>query len=208
MEILYLKVLKGENNITNLTEDPIPYRSSLTGSITDAYAELVTSRISQGWTACLVTFTFKRIPGPTASVRNRMLAGVSGFYSKILTRIVRRPRSSCSIDYLPLLIGSLDVPVHKQTKTSLRNWTVNGGLHAHAVLVIPPLSRLTGSVEVHIDRNAAIYRGREIDRLDVRLIADAADHERVLRYVLKAPLNGRLDTDESLIILPRARSEL
>jgi hypothetical protein len=36
----------------------------------------------------------------------------------------------------------------------------------------------------------------------------SGDHERVVDYVLKTVLNGRLSYDEAVLVLPRSRGEL
>ena len=43
-------------------------------------------------------------------------------------------------------------------------------------------------------------------RIDVRPVV--GDHERVVDYVLKTVLNGRLSYDEAVLVLPRSRDEL
>jgi hypothetical protein len=48
--------------------------------------------------------------------------------------------------------------------------------------------------------------GSSIQRIDVRPVV--GDHGRVVDYVLKTVLNGRLSYDEAVLVLPRSRAEL
>jgi hypothetical protein len=84
----------------------------------------------------------------------------------------------------------------------------NGGLHFHALVLVPPLSRLKGSLPDHFDGNRDLYAGSggSVQRIDVRAVVE--HYERVVDYVLKAVLNGRLSYDDAVLVLPRARGEL
>jgi hypothetical protein len=49
-------------------------------------------------------------------------------------------------------------------------------------------------------------RSRRVAAIDVRPVV--GDHGRVVDYVLKTVLNGRLSYDEAVLVLPRSRGEL
>jgi hypothetical protein len=53
-----------------------------------------------------------------------------------------------------------------------------------------------------------MYLGKQrlIEKLDVRRVADR--YERVVDYVFKTVLRGRISYDEGILLLPRARQEL
>jgi hypothetical protein len=67
---------------------------------------------------------------------------------------------------------------------------------------------LKESLADHFEGNWNLYAGsgKSIRRIDVRPVVEG--HERVVDYVLKTVLNGRLSYDEAVIVLPRAREEL
>jgi hypothetical protein len=128
-------------------------------------------------------------------------------YSTLLTRVHRKPRTA-STDELLVLIGAVDLPVYKRDKASGPMVLCNGGLHVHALMLMPPASRLKGSLPDHFrdKRNLYAGSGSSIQRIDVRRVVE--NHERVVDYVLKTVLNGRLSYDEAVLVLPRSRDEL
>jgi len=128
-------------------------------------------------------------------------------YSTLLTRVHRKPRTA-STDELPVLIGAMDLPVYKRDKASGPMVLCNGGLHVHALMLMPPTSRLKQSLTDHFREKQELYvgSGRPAMRIDVRSVV--SDHGRVVDYVLKTVLNGRFSYDEALLVLPRSRGEL
>jgi hypothetical protein len=84
----------------------------------------------------------------------------------------------------------------------------NGGLRVHALLLVPPASRLKSSLADHFLENPELYAGpgKSIQRINVRPVV--SDHGRVVDYVLETVLSGRLSYDEAVIVLPKSRGEL
>ena len=132
---------------------------------------------------------------------------VQRVYSTLLTRVHRKPRTA-STDEFPVLVGALDLPVYRRDRTSGPMVLCNGGLHVHALMMMSPTSRLKESLADHFQKNRDLYAGsgRSVQRIHVRPVVD--DHERVVDYVLKTVLNGRLSYDEAVLVLPRSRGEL
>jgi hypothetical protein len=184
-----------------------PIGSQAKATLVDGYAQLVTDRVRAGWSCNLVTFLFSQLPGTRSSIISRMKDEVLRIYSTLLTRVHRKPRTA-STDELPVLIGAMDLPVYKRDKASDPMVLCNGGLHVHALLLIPPINRLKGSLTDHFREKQEVYvaSGRSIQQIDVRPVVE--DHKRVVDYVLKTVLNGRLSYDEAVLLLPRSRGEL
>jgi hypothetical protein len=184
-----------------------PIGSQTKADLVDGYTQLVTDRVRAGWSCSLVTFLFSQLPGPRTAVINHMKDEVHRIYSTLLTRVHRKPRTA-STDELPVLIGAMDLPVYKHNKASGPMVLCNGGLHVHALLLMPPVSRLKGSLANHFREKQDLYvgSGRSTQRIHVRPIV--SDHGRVVDYVLKTVLNGRLSYDEAVLVLPRSRGEL
>jgi hypothetical protein len=128
-------------------------------------------------------------------------------YSTLLTRVHRKPRTAYT-DELPVLIGAMDLPVYKRVRASGPMVLCNGGLHVHALMLMPATTRLKSSLADHFREKQEQYvgSGRAALRIDVRPVVE--DHTRVVDYVLKTVLNGRLSYDEAVLVLPRSRGEL
>jgi hypothetical protein len=173
----------------------------------EGYTQLVLDRVDNGWTCHLLTALFSQLPGPRSAVIHRMMDELHRVYSTFLTRIHRKPRTA-SPDELPILIGAADLPVNKRNRDSSPIVLCNDGLHFHSLLLVPPATRLGIPVEEHFRTNQVMYLGKQrlIEKLDVRRVADR--YERVVDYVFKTVLRGRISYDEGILLLPRARQEL
>jgi hypothetical protein len=103
---------------------------------------------------------------------------------------------------------AMDLQVYKHNKASGPMVVCNDGLHVHALLPVPPASRLKGSVADHFRDNRELYvgPGKPVVRIDVQPVIE--NHGLVVDYVLKTVLNGRLSYDEAVLVLPRSRDEL
>jgi hypothetical protein len=175
--------------------------------IIDGYADLIDQRIKAGFHPYLATFMFARLHGNRAAMIVQMRAEIERVYSTLLTRVVRRPLSPRSVGSLPILIGAPDEPGTRRAKLTIADVTLNDGLHFHGVLVVPPRSRLTTSVEQHFRDQQRLYVGdrTRLDRLHVVPVDQNLDD--VVRYALKGLARGRLPYD-SIVVLPRSLSEL
>jgi hypothetical protein len=184
-----------------------PFGSQAKANLVDGYTQLVTDRVRVGWSCHLVTILFSQLPGTRSTIIGYMRDEVQRLYSTLLTRVHRKPRTA-STDELPVLIGVMDLPVHKRDRASGPMVNCNGGLHVHAPMLIPPASRLKESLADHFRDKRELYAGsgRSVQRIHVEPVV--GDHERVVDYVLKTVLNGRLTYDEAVLVLPRSRGEL
>jgi hypothetical protein len=175
--------------------------------LVDGYTQLVMDRVNNGWSCHLMTFSFSQLPGPRGAVIQAMMDELHRVYSTFLTRTTRKPRTA-SPDELPILIGTADLQVYKRDRKSSPLVLCNGGLHFHALLLAPPETRLGLPVDRHFRDHQDMYLGKRrlIRTLDVRPVTQT--HERVVDYVFKTILRGRVPYDEGVLILPRARDEL
>jgi hypothetical protein len=137
----------------------------------------------------------------------RMKDEVERIYSNLVTRIHRNPLRTTATA-LPLLIGAADLPVYKSDRSSAPLVTRNGGLHCHFLLLVPPVSRLKESIQDHFTSKQDLYRGSQnlIQRIHIEPVTETP--ERVVDYLFKTIARNRLSYDDSLLLLPRASSEL
>ncbi len=175
--------------------------------LVEGFTRMVTDRVDDGWSSHFLTFLFSQLPGPRSAVIQSMKDELYRVYSTFLTRTHRKPRTASS-DELPFLIGAADLPVYKRDRESSPLVLCNGGLHFHAVLLVPPDTRLDVPVDEHFRAHESLYLGkrRSLATLDVRPVTE--DHERVVDYVFKTVLRGRVSYDDGVLVLPRARDEL
>jgi hypothetical protein len=170
------------------------------------YSELVADRVRDGWTCHLVTILFSQLPGPQRAVIHQMADEVLRIYNTLLTWVHRKPRKVAT-EELALVVGAFDLPVYKRDRSSAPIILCNGGLHFHALVLLPPWSRLKGSLVDHFKEKSNVYAGPGGSvRIHVRPVT--GDHDRVVDYVFKTVRKGRLAYDDAVLVLPRARSEL
>jgi hypothetical protein len=173
----------------------------------DGYTQMVTDRVKDGWSCHLMTFPFGQFPGPRGAVIQAMKDELQRVYSTFVTRTNRKPRTA-SPDELPVLIGAADLQVYKRDPTSSPLIVCNGGLHFHCLLLVPPDTRLDVPVEEHFRDCQDMYLGKRrlITKLDVRPVTETYD--RVVDYVFKTILRGRVSYDDGVLLLPRTSDEL
>ncbi len=164
----------------------------------EGYSSFAQTFVDEGWRAYLFTFLFRPLGG-----RNRiaqMNNELERVYSTFLTRAVRKPLSQYHKDRLSVFIVAPDFPVKKDQKQQLNDLALNGGFHAHGIMLMPPKSRLKGSLVSHFSENKHLYESNRLLRLDVRAI-DSNLHY-VTDYVFKSVKHRKFDFDD-VLILPR-----
>ena len=131
-------ISRGKWSTTSNTDqtDQHQFQQTLNG-----YTQLVTDRIKQGWSSYLVTILFQQLPGSRPTIISRMNQEIQRVYATLITRVHRKPRTATA-DELPVLIGAVDLPVYKSDPSSAPLVRCNGGLHFHALILIPDGSRM------------------------------------------------------------------
>jgi hypothetical protein len=154
-----------------------------------------------------MTLSFFQLPGPRGAIIQAMKDELQRVYSTFVTRTIRKPRTASS-DELPILIGVADLRVYKRDPKSSPLVLCNGGLHFHGLLIVPPETRLGLPVEEHFRDYQDMYLGKRrlIQEVDIRPVTET--HKRMVDYVFKTILRGRVSYDEGILLLPRARDEL
>ena len=144
--------------------------------LVQGYTEMVTDRIDKGWTCNLVTFLFSQLPGKRSAIVGQMKDEIQRVYSTLVTRVHRKPRTA-SPDELPVMIAAADLPVYKRDPTSSPTVLCNGGLHFHAVLLVPPRTRMADFVTEHFRSSEELYRGRRRAITAIHVEPVTGDHE-------------------------------
>ncbi len=159
----------------------------------------------EGFDPFLLTFKFRHIPGSPLSVQKAMREEVERVYGASLTRIFRRPNSAANRPRQPRWIACPDYPVGKGVKSSLRDVTINGGRHVHAIAMVPHESRLQERFDLHLLANNATYVRAPLLDLQAEPVRSRLGY--VTGYGMKQLGQGRVDSDQ-IIILPRTLCEM
>lgn len=178
----------------------------------ESLAKMMHEISEDGWSLDLLTIMPKKVSRDKRLISPLVHVPVTRTYSRLVTRVVRRPRSTFGLERkpLPVLVGAADLPFPKRRIGGVGiDPNVDGGLHFHGLLALPPRSRLGDqSARDHFAKNDQLYRrGGGIERIDVQPV-HPSDASRVMRYCLKAICRRALDLDEAILILPRVNSEL
>ena len=162
-------------------------------------------RMYNGWRPYYVNFMFHPLRGTSSGIVAQMHDGIcKGFYSRFCTSFVHNPRSYAEQERMPRLMLFPDRPVWKREKKSLREITINGGLHFNGPMLIPPISRFRECVMSHIHEKQSRYCRRGICRIHVTEIHDVPG---LIDYATKTLKWNRADPDD-ILILPKSPSEL
>lgn len=181
---------------------------SVQDRVIDAWGEFVEDHIKQGWQPFILTFMFEPIAGSERSRMRQMGRYLEEAFKVFVTRVVRDPRKKAGKGMLPIWLCCPDLPVFKRDKrrkTSVQDAHVNDGLHFHAILLLPPWSRVE-DVSAHFEQLRATYsRIAHLDRVDVEPLISRPYH--VVGYVLKQVYKQRFEAGD-IMPLPREVSEL
>ena len=179
--------------------------NSYIDSVIQGYCDLLTRKVGEGYTSYILSLLYKPLRGPRDWVLGEMEQGITEAYKTLLLRVARKPRSPAHRHRLPEWILLPDWPVAKRAKASLREVTLNNGLHYQGLALIPPQSRLRESLDAHFQRHQDLYTRGAIARIHAEPLTETP--RRAVFYLFKSLQRRRADFG-SVIILPRPLSEL
>ena len=160
--------------------------------------------VSRGWELYYVNFMFEPLRGPPATLAPKMRRAIHKFYGRFCTEFVHDGRANSQQERMPRLWLFPDLPVFKTQKVSIRDVTINGGLHYNGPLLIPPVSRFNECPIKHLKENQPKYARHGIKRIHIMA---GGDIPGLADYAAKTIKNHRADPD-AIIVLPRSVTEL
>ena len=169
------------------------------------YQNWIQDYINQGWRPYEISFMFHQLPGKQSSVLGQMRREIERVYSRLLTRFDRNPRSPAGFNRLPRMILFPDLPVFKWKKKSIRDVSINEGLHYSGIALTPPISRFRSTLDIHFSQEQDQYINEKLLRIHVTPITRDPDY--VTDYVAKTYKRGRVSGDD-IHILPKTVGEL
>jgi hypothetical protein len=147
------------------------------------------------------------IRGNRDGLLRQMEREVERVYATLLTRVVREPTHKKNKDLLPRWIICPDFPVPKHSKMSLRDVTLNDGLHLQGVGVQPAGSRLKEGLDEHFERYHSLYIkvGGALRGVTATPITHKPKY--VVGYGFKMLSRGRASFDD-VLVYPRTLGEI
>jgi len=180
-------------------------------------AEWMYKLVLTGWKLYYVNFMFEPLRGPPSAIIPKMRRGIYKFYGRFCTEFIHDGRAESEKKRMPRFWLFPDLPAPKNEKNSLREVTINGGLHYNGPMLLPPVSRFQECPIKHLEGNRAKYARHGIARIhlvpggDISGLADYAaksiKNRRAADYAAKTIKNRRANEDD-IIVLPRTVGEL
>jgi hypothetical protein len=170
----------------------------------DAWLEMINIRLVGGFEAYMLTMMFKSLEGSAASVDRQMNSAAEIVYSRILTRLVKHPRSTPIIQ-MPFWLSCPDWPVQKIDGMPVEHALPNDGRHLHAIVLVPPNARTGERLSDVINRSPRSFLvGRQLTVLHAQPIEKTV--AKAAMYVLKSVARGRASAAD-ILVLPKSHSE-
>ena len=160
--------------------------------------------VLKGWKLYYVNFMFEPLHVPTAELVPKMRKGIHKFYGRFCTEFIHNGRAKSEQERMPRFWLFPDLPVRKNKGNSLRDVTINGGLHYNGPMLIPPVSRFKECPIKHLKENQARYALHGIERI---YLMAGGDILGLADYAAKTIKNHRADEGD-ILILPRSVTEL
>ena len=106
-------------------------------AVIEAYGTWVADQMAEGWDAYMATLMFHELPGSMQAQIAQMHHAAMGVFSRLATRMVRKPRSPEWAPLLPRAIFAPDLPVPKRQRATgpFRDPPANDGLHMHGIIL-------------------------------------------------------------------------
>jgi hypothetical protein len=174
-------------------------------ALIQAYGNWVQQYLDEGWDGYLLTFMFNQMPGSRYAMVQQMQQEILGWYGRLATRTVRKPRSPVWAPLLPKGIFVPDLPVPKRSKQPIIDVLTNEGLHMHGIVVANRSGRIHDTLDVHFEENLETYLTKKLRHIDVERITHQIEY--TTEYGIKG-LKRPAFSEDDILILPRELSEL
>jgi hypothetical protein len=173
--------------------------------VVGAYSQFIDEKLEQGFDLYVTTMHYRHLPGRWDAQIKRMHAGAHKVYASLVTRVVRHPLRADPTT-MPIMIAVPDFPVPKHNRQTLRRVAKNDGLHLHALVAIPPFSRLRQRWDILVKRSHANGFRPNGDLASLHVAYVDRTSRKVVDYVFKSLSRGRCTVDD-ILILPEGRAE-
>ena len=186
----------------------MPYTSTrnwTSTAVIQPYSTWAADLMAHGWDAYLGTLMFHELPGSMDAKIAQMHLGATLMFRRLITRMVRKPRSADWAPFLPRAVFAPDLPVPKKRTTPVCDPPTNDGLHMHGVVLTNGLGRLKEPLDQHFEQKRSTYLIGTLRTIDLRVID--RDPSKATEYALKGLKRSCFNADH-LLVLPRSLGEL
>ena len=171
------------------------------------YEQWVWERFNSGYDIYLFSFMFNEMPGNERAKIEGMNDEIKRLYSKLTTRIARKPRTHSGHRLLPLMILYPDKAVYKsfKRKLSLKEAKTNDGLHFHGICAADRRGRLKNFLDEYFETFQSDFTTQKLRSIHVQRVHSMPRY--VTDYALKS-FKRPWFKDDDIIVLPRTLDEV
>jgi hypothetical protein len=169
-----------------------------------AYGDWIIELTSKGYELYLLSFTFRPLGGGMEARLAQMRRELERAYALLVTRIVRNPNGSKKL--LPIWFCLPDLPVEKRARVPLAVVSINDGLHMHALVLIPPVSRLKRPFDAEVCRLRPLLAKGALFNIDATWW-QTDNFQYAADYAFKSMRRSRFAYGDTFFVLPAKSSE-
>lgn len=176
--------------------------------IVKAWAGYIEQKWDEGYDIYLFTFMFNELPGNQRAKLEQMTKEIYAFYSKLATRVARKPRSHIGFRFLPTMVLHPDIRgyKHKYERVSVAEAKVNDGLHFHGACASDRRGKIKQFLDEYFEEHQKMFTTRKLRMIHVRRVTHLPRF--VTDYALAAAKRLWFDPGDHFLILPRSSDDM
>ena len=167
----------------------------------DAHAEWIQPFLDAGWDGYLFSVMFHELGGSRKTKLIQMSHEVEQIYNRLVTRMVRDPRSQSWAGYLPVGVFVPDLPVpkvRKAKKSTIKDVSINDGLHMGGIVLGNRWGRIRTSLDEYFEKKKKQYLSDKVRDIHVERIKRTPDS--AVGYTFKSLLKRTSTPDDVLVL--------
>jgi hypothetical protein len=170
-------------------------------ALIQAHAQWIKGFLDAGWDGYLFSVMFHQLAGSRKTMIVQMQQELERVYNRLVTSMVRKPRSPRWAGYLPvgLFVPDLPVPkIRKGKKSTIADVSMNDGLHMGGIVFGNKWGRVRTGLEKHFKEEKDKYVTGKIRKIDIERITHNLDD--VVDYTFKS-LKRRTSSPDDVLVL-------
>ena len=169
--------------------------------------QLIERKWNQGYDVYILTFLFNSVGNNKKTKVARMKEEIEIFYSRLATRVSRKPSTKAGHRLLPFMLLYPDTSVYKSAKRSLsfKEITTNDGMHMHGVCAADRRGKIKQFLDEYFQEHQRAFTTRKLRKVHVERVTHLPGY--VTDYALKSMKRPWFEIDD-LIVLPKTVGEV